>query len=155
MNVKDFMTANVQCVTLDMTVKQAITVLTTNKISGAPVVDNSQKVISVISEGSLLKLAAAKFLDKSIASCLSHLPKTESIISLSSSSTFIEAYRLFLTNPVHRIIIADSNGRLQGIVSRSNVLRILVNNSVPKEKDEGTPPEAEENQVAKAKKTSA
>ncbi len=145
MKVKDFMTADVHCVTLDMTVKQAISVLTTNKISGAPVVDNSQKVISVISEGSLLKLAAAKFLDKSVASCLGQLPKTESIVSLPSSSTFIEVYRLFLSSPVHRIIITDSNGRLQGIVSRSNVLRILVSTSVPNEKADGTPEEAEEN----------
>ena len=126
MKVKNFMTSDVHTVTLDMTVREAIERLTKNEISGAPVVDNVQKVISVVSEGNLLKLAAGKNLDKKIGACLDQLPKTENLISLSSSSSFIDVYRLFLSNPVHRIIIMDANGKLQGIVSRSNVLRILV-----------------------------
>jgi predicted transcriptional regulator len=33
---------------------------------------------------------------------------------------------LFLTHSVHRIIVIDNNWKLQGIVSRSNLLRMLV-----------------------------
>jgi len=128
MNVKNFMTSEVHKVTLDMTVRKAIVLLTSNKISGAPIVDHLQNVVSVVSEGNLLKLAAAKSLDKLISDCLNQLPKTSSLITLSTSSSFADVYRLFLSNPIHRIIITDANGRLQGIVSRSNVLRILVGN---------------------------
>lgn len=131
MDVKDFMTSNVVTVTLKMTVREAIIMLTTSKISGAPVVDLANKVVSVVSEGSLLKLAAAKKLDKSIESCLSLLPKESKLVTLSTKSTFIDVYRLFLASPVHRIIVADANGHLQGIVSRSNILRIIVNTKAP------------------------
>ena len=126
MQVKEFMTADVHGITLEMTVRDSIVMLTQNKVSGAPVVDSSNHVVSVVSEGDLLKLAAAKLLDKKISACLDHLPKANKLISLSVSSSFIEAYRLFLTNSVHRIIIMDAAGKLQGIVSRSNVLRIIV-----------------------------
>ena len=126
MKVKEFMTPSVHTVTLDMTVREAIEKLTSNQISGAPIVDSSQKVVSVVSEGNLLKLAAGKNLDKKISQVIGQLPKSESLIHLSSASSFIDAYRLFLANSVHRIIIMDANGKLQGIVSRSNVLRILV-----------------------------
>ncbi len=126
MNVKKFMTSDVHTVNLEMSVREAIEVLTLHKISGAPVIDANNRVISVISEGDLLKMAAAKLLDRKIGSCLSHLVKTEQLISLSVSHNFIDVYRLFIAKPVHRIIIMDGNGRLQGIVSRSNVLRIIV-----------------------------
>ncbi len=126
MIIKRFMTEHVHSITLEMTVRQTIEKLMSHHVHGAPVVDNNNRVISMISEGDLLKLAAAKFLDKKIANCLEHLPKTENLISLSMNNTFIEVYRLFLNHSVHRIVIMDANGRLQGIVSRNNVLKILL-----------------------------
>ena len=92
MDVKDFMTNNVVSVTLKMTVREAIVTLSTSKISGVPVVDLSNKVVSVVSEGSLLKLAAAKKLDRSIESCLGLLPKVGKLIGFRLKAT----YKFFL-----------------------------------------------------------
>ena len=135
MRIETFMTSEVFSVSPEMTVRDAIGLITTKKISGAPVVDSMHKVISVISEGDLLKLAASGALEKTIASCLTKLPKTEKLMTLKKTDTFTDAYKMFLTHPVHRIVITDANGRLQGIVSRSNVLRLLV------ETKSDTPPE--------------
>ena len=124
--IEKIMIANVHCVTLDMSVRDAITVLLKNKISGAPVIDVSRVVVSVVSEGDLLKLAASAGLDKKIGICLQKLIKNDKVVTLKRSDSFADAYKIFLTHPVHRIIVTDGSGKLQGIVSRSNVLRLLV-----------------------------
>jgi CBS domain-containing protein len=125
LKVEDVMTSTVHSVSPEMTVRDAIVLLTGHGVSGAPLIDALGKVISVVSEGDLLKLAATEGLEKALTFCLAKLPKTEKLITLRKSNTFSDAYRLFLTHPVHRIIITDGNGKLQGIVSRSNILRIL------------------------------
>ena len=124
-SVESMMTAKVQKIVPTMTVRDAIKVLITYKISGAPVVDDFGKVLSVVSEGVLLKLAASQGLDKTINLCLKSLPRADQLITLKKTSTFAEAYSIFLARSVHRIIIVDGNGKLQGILSRSNILRVL------------------------------
>ena len=126
LKIESIMTSAVRHVSPEMTVREAITLLTNHNVSGAPIVDTGGHVISVVSEGDLLKLAATVGLEKPISFCLQKLPKAEKLITLKRSSAFSEAYMLFLSHPVHRIIVIDSNGKLQGIVSRSNILRVLV-----------------------------
>lgn len=129
LKVEDIMTSNVMGVPPEMTVREAMQLLSTHKISGAPVVNNMNKVLSVLSEGDLLKLAASEGMDKSISACLPKLCKTENLMTLKKTNTFSEAYMMFLTKGVHRIIVIDGNGNLQGIVSRSNVLRVICSTS--------------------------
>lgn len=135
MNVQDFMTVEVFKVTLDMTVKQAIELLTSKRVSGAPVMD-AGAVVSVVREGDLLKLAAAGKLNETVQACLQSLVSAEKLVTLKRTSTFVEAYRAFLLNSVDRIVVTDGSGKLQGIVSRRNLFRALV--------------EAEAGQVSKA-----
>lgn len=129
--MEDIMTRDVRCITPEMTVQETIQLLVTHRISGAPVVDKFKKVISVVSEGDLLKLAAYEGVSKKMACCLERLPRTESLMTLTKTATFKDAYKMFLTKSVHRIIITDANGHIQGIVSRSNVLRILAEAAEP------------------------
>ena len=126
LQAESIMTSTVLTVNPTMTVREAIVLLTTNKISGAPVVDNMHTVLSVVSEGDLIKLAASMGMDKQISHCLEKLPQIDELITARSQTTFAEIYKLFLGRSVHRIIITDDNGKLRGIVSRSNALRVLV-----------------------------
>jgi predicted transcriptional regulator len=120
------MTPEVFTVGLDMTVRAAIQMLLAKKISGAPVTDKNNHLISVASEGDLLKLAASVGLDKTIAACLPKLVQHEKLVTIKRTEVFANIYRIFLTHPVHRIIVIDDKGALQGIVSRSNVLKTLI-----------------------------
>jgi CBS domain-containing protein len=130
------MTAKVHCITPEMTISQAIGVLLSHRIRGAPVVDTLTKVISEITEADLMKLAATKGLNKTIATCLDSLPTFDSLITFKRTTPFSTLYREFLTHPVHRIVIVDNNGRLQGLISRSDILRLLYrpNEEVPSAK---------------------
>lgn len=122
-NVQDLMIKKVHKIKLEMTIHEAMGFLLQHKISGAPVVDAMNKVVTVVSQTDLMKLAPKMGLQEQINQCLNDLPKQ--IICLHKNSTFTELYRAFLTYPVHRIIIIDSEGRVQGLVSRSNVLQLL------------------------------
>ena len=93
-----------------------------------------KKVMSVVSEGDLLKLAASVGMAKTIYQCLIKLPKTDKLITLTKTDTFTMVYRKFLSTPVHRLIVVDDKGRLEGIVSRSDVLRVLTDQANPEAK---------------------
>ena len=125
--VAAIMTSKVRSVSTEMTVREGILLIVKNKISGAPVVDSAQKVMSVLSEGDLLRLAASVGLDKTIFQCMTRLTKKDKLLTIKKTDLFSEAYKMFLNHPVHRLIVVDDMGRLEGIVSRSNVLRVLAN----------------------------
>ena len=136
LTAQGIMVTEVHCVYPSTTVRDAIQLLTSKKISGAPVVDTSRRVVSVLSEGDCLKLAAVVGLDKTISAGLNHLPQGDKLITLKSSASFKEVYKVFVSNRLHRVIIVDSAGRLQGIVSRSNILKLLISMGAP-DKAEG------------------
>lgn len=137
--VATIMRTHVHCVTTDMTVREAIEVLLVNSISGAPVVDNGKKAMSVVSQGDLLKLAATVGLDKTIFQCMMKLIKTDKLLTIDKTVPFPTVYKKFLTNPVHRFIVVDSMGRVEGIVSRSSVLKMLVKPPEPAKTAEPKP----------------
>ena len=119
------MTHQVKVITEDMTLRDAIVLLLKNRISGAPVVNNVQQVVSVVSETDLLKLVIHG-LDLTIRECLPKLARPPNLITLYRHSSFNDAYKIFMTKPIHRIIVVDGTNRIQGILTRGNVLRILV-----------------------------
>lgn len=126
LTVEAIMTAKVFTVHVSMTLREAILVLVKNKIHGAPVVDSSNTVVSVVSEGDLLRLATQKGMEATIGACLKEIVDAQRLIVAHRHDTFQSIYKLFLAHSVHRIIVIDNNWKLQGIVSRSNMLRLLV-----------------------------
>ena len=123
--VEDIMIKTVHRIRPDMKVHDVIELLIRYQISGAPVVDTLENVMSVVSEGDLLRLAAQHGLDATIASCLPHLPAIKELVTIQAQQTFLDAYRLFLTHKLHRLIVVDANGRLHGLVTRADILRIF------------------------------
>jgi predicted transcriptional regulator len=124
--VQDMMTLNVHKVLPEMKVYQAIEMLTRHMISGAPIANQSENLISVLSEGDLLRLAAVEGLEATIAHCLPKLPETKKLITLEKHQSFADAYKLFLKHSLHRIVVIDGNGRINGIVTRADILRLFV-----------------------------
>lgn len=124
-SVETIMTAKVHCITTEMTIQDSIKLLLDHSIRGAPVVDSAQTVISVITEGDLLKLASSVGLAKTVGQCLFALVQADELVTMKKDASFAEVYKKFLQTSVHRIIITSETGKIQGMVSQSNVLRIL------------------------------
>lgn len=109
-----------------MKLREVAELLLVHGISGAPVVDTSNRVISIIGEGAILRLAATDGLEATIAHCLPHMTKASDMITLQKHDTFKDAYQIFLKHNIHRIPVVDSNGVLQGLLSRNVFLRLFV-----------------------------
>lgn len=121
-HVKDIMTAPVRTLSMDMTVRKAIEFLVNNEISGAPLVDNKTgKPITVCSEADLMKFAAMDGLDKYVVEFLDKLPTQ--LFKVKPNDTFAEVFKAFLTRPVRRVLVVDDQGKLQGVVSRRDIIK--------------------------------
>ncbi|HMN69189.1 MAG TPA: CBS domain-containing protein [Bdellovibrionales bacterium] len=124
--VSEIMTAGVHSIRPEMKIYEVIELLIRHHISGAPVVDHLDQVLSVVSEGDVLRLAALEGLEATVAHCLPQLPRPKNLITVQRTQSFADAYRLFIKHSLHRIIVVDSNGRLHGVVTRADILRIFV-----------------------------
>jgi predicted transcriptional regulator len=126
LTVEDLMTSEVFAFTPMTTVSDAINIIITKKISGAPIVDQANRVVSVVSESDLIKFAALGGMDKTLGDFEAKLVKKESLVTVKRSDRFVDIFKKFLDYPVRRVLVVDSNGKLQGIVSRSNILKAFI-----------------------------
>jgi CBS domain-containing protein len=124
--ITDFMVKAVFKVTPEMKMWEVAELMMIHLISGAPIVDSMDRVISVIGEGDTLRLSASHGVETTVASILDQLPKTEDVVTLKKFDSFTDAYRIFLRHKFHRIPIVDGGGSLKGIVTRSMILRMIV-----------------------------
>jgi CBS domain-containing protein len=124
--VTDFMVKVVFKVTPEMKLWEVAELMMKHLISGAPVVDNMDRVISVIGEGDTLRLSASHGVETMVAAILDKLPAPEDVVTLQKFDSFTDAYRIFLKHKFHRIPIVDGGGNLKGLVTRSTILRMIV-----------------------------
>jgi CBS-domain-containing membrane protein len=136
--VADVMTRRVATVTEEAGYKQIVETLTKNAVSAVPVVDADHRVVGVVSEADLIhkvdivgleptgwplarkrvKVARAKA-NADFARDLMTTPP----ITIADGDSVGVAARLMDTERVKRLPVVDSEGRLVGIVSRSDLLR--------------------------------
>ena len=126
LKVEDVMTEMVFAVTPVMTLREVVSLFLEKKISGAPIIDQNGKVISVISQSDLIQLIALEGMAKTVNFYLPKLPRTEDVISVRRTDLFRDVFKQFLVKPVRRIIVTDGNGSLQGLVSKSNLLKAFL-----------------------------
>ncbi len=124
--IEDFMVTKVFRITTEMTLFNVAEMFLRKQISGAPVVDTMDRVLSVLGEGLTLRLAASEGLNSTIAHCLPKLTPAKKLIVLQKTDSFQDAYRAFVKHNVHRIPIVDSSNVLQGLISRTTIFRIFV-----------------------------
>jgi len=126
LRVEEMMTIDVVAVTPVMTLKEVVKLFLERRISGAPIIDQNGNVISVISQTDLIQFIALDGMAGQVNQYLKKLPKTENVVSVRKTDLFKDVFKEFLIKPVRRIIVVDDNGRLQGIVSKSNLLRAFL-----------------------------
>jgi len=133
MRVKDLMTTPVVTLRPGTPIKEAAALLVRHGISGAPVVDDHEQLIGIVSESDLMALETSPDPRSRI------LPQrwrrirvprrveqvmTREVVSLPEGADVSDAARLMLERRVKRIPVVEA-GRVVGIVSRRDVLRLL------------------------------
>jgi CBS domain-containing protein/ribosomal protein S27AE len=112
MKAREIMTTEVIVVLDEATVEDAARLLARNRISGLPVVNGSGALIGLVTEHDLIAKSG-----RTVADIM-----TRGVISV-SADTEIEQVQHILTNQrIRRVPVVD-NGRVVGVVSRSDLVR--------------------------------
>lgn len=138
--VKDLMTAQVVTVGPKTSFKELVTRLAEHRVSAMPVVDDAGWVLGVVSEADLL--LKEEFpdpdqeiplfwtrrrrldRDKAAASTARDL-MTVAVVSISPDATVTEAAQRMHKANVKRLPVLGEGGRLVGIISRSDLLKVF------------------------------
>lgn len=111
----------------DQDINEVIDIIINKKISGAPVLDESGKLVGIISEKDCLRI----IVDQAYHNLPHNAPKvadymTKQVKTLSLESDVVEAASAFLNTPIRRLpVVAD--GALIGQISRRDILRAAKN----------------------------
>ena len=133
MLVNDVMSAGPTTITRNTTVKQAAAVLTMHEISSLPVVDGDGQLCGVVSEADLIReafgtdprthLMPGDHAARSDAQYVSDV-MTPRAVTVLRYSDVAEAAELMTSTGFKSLPVVDDDGRLVGIVSRSDLVRV-------------------------------
>lgn len=122
--ITSYMTTDLITFFEDQKIHEAITVMLKYKISGAPVLNDQNDLVGIISEKDCLKV----LIDEAYYNNpLNHRTvkdyMTEDVKTLSVHTNIVDAARNFINSSFRRFPIIDNNGRLVGQISRKDILK--------------------------------
>ncbi len=119
---KEIMTSPVVTVRPDTTVEDALELMLHRHVSGLPVVDDENRVVGIISQLDLFKpLYDSLQLNKtSVTKYMS-----TRVVSVKADDLLIDVAETFMSNPIRRVPVVDAENRLQGIISRRDIVRYI------------------------------
>jgi CBS domain-containing protein len=136
--VKSVMTSSVVAVREDADFKEMVAVMRSRRISAFPVIDASSNVIGVVSEADLLLKETVPALpqgairlawrlkDRSKAAGTTAAEvMTKPAVTVQEDAPVAKAARLMQSRKVKRLPVVDDNGRLRGIVTRTDLLSVF------------------------------
>ena len=118
MNVQDLMWAHVITAESGSLASHAGIRMTVNKLSGLPVVDSENTLMGIVTEFDLIRALRA---DRDLAVTSVDELMTEDVISVDPNTSFDEVMEILERERILRVPVV-SDGRLVGVVSRSDVL---------------------------------
>lgn len=139
--VQDVMTAPVLTVTESTGFKEIVQILETQRISAVPVVDPLGKAVGIVSEADLLLKptdGAGRPTHRLFKTRKERIERTKSgglvawqlmsapVIAIEPEATLGSAARLMHEKQVKRLPVVDKEGKLLGIVSRADVLKVFL-----------------------------
>lgn len=157
LQVRDVMTRPARSIRSDATVRQAIDELLGQPFRALPVVDDSGRLVGVVSNGDLVTrgglgariellnvMAPAereRFLtgvpDRSVSAVISPNP-----VTIAPTASLTEATKLICERRMKRLPVVGSDGKLVGILSRADVLRAVAEAFPGPEHEPGATPGA-------------
>ena len=136
--VKNVMSSSVVAVRENADFKEMVTVMRSRRISAFPVIDSSSRVLGVVSEADLLLKETTPALpqgairlawrlkDRSKAAGVTAAEvMTKPAVTIGEDAPVAAAARLMQSRKIKRLPVVDDNGRLRGIITRTDVLSVF------------------------------
>ncbi len=121
---RDIMSTEIIAARPDMTIEEALKLLVNNKITGLPIVGDGGKMQGVLSEYDILKQLSAA---KKITGDAFHkkITFTKRVDTIPESMPINQIMDLFVNTKYRRLPVVDQNGKLVGIVTRRDLMRVF------------------------------
>jgi CBS domain-containing protein len=116
------MTADVVCVTPDLTLDALLAILLERNFSGAPVVDGEGRPIGVVSKTDLLR--EGQLPQTTVGDAMMPL-----VFTLAETAPLSQAAALMVEEGVHRLPVVSAEGRVVGLLSSFDVMRWIARES--------------------------
>ncbi|MEM5820090.1 MAG: CBS domain-containing protein [Candidatus Aenigmatarchaeota archaeon] len=126
MKAKDIMSKNIIFARPDETIKEVSLKMLKNKISGLPIIDNSGKIVGIISQTDIVKLSE-KYNEKELEKLkVKEIIKRKRRLIVARENTSIKRLiKLMIKYDISRIPIVDKEYKVIGIVSKLDILKIF------------------------------
>ncbi len=141
---KDIMTKKVITISKDATVEKSIRIFLKNNISGAPVIDEDNKMVGIICEADIIvKMSSLPFpmsfgfafldnyesytkntreyLETRIEEIMSKKIKT-----VTEDMTLSKVVNIMINNNLNRVPVVDNHNKLSGIITRADIMRSMI-----------------------------
>jgi CBS domain-containing protein len=135
MKASDIMTLGAATIKRDASLSQALRIMIDHRISALPVLDDNHQVVGIVTEGDFMRsgaLAVEELLSmeaddrtKALESRAVDEIMSRDPITINSEASIQEVVSLMERHTI-RIIPVSSNGRAIGIISRVDLLRMLI-----------------------------
>ncbi|GGF42974.1 CBS domain-containing protein [Echinicola rosea] len=123
--VSDHMTTNLTTFHPEDTIDHVVQILTQKRISGAPVLDDGQNLVGIISEVDCLKeIIRGKYNNTPRMAGRVHEHMTKDVITMDPELTIFDAAHRFLELKIRRFPVLK-DGRLLGQISLSDIIRAM------------------------------
>jgi len=121
--VQEFMDTKVPTLSPSMPVLDAIDFLLKNRVTGAPVIDDSGALLGILTEKDCLRLVARSPEPESVREVVGDLMTTE-LVTIPPTMDIYYVAGLFLKQSFRRLPVVEA-GRLVGAVTRFDILRAI------------------------------
>ncbi len=126
--VSDWMSTRLITFKPDQPIYEVIDKLLNNKISGAPVVNDKNEVVGVISEGDCLKeIVKGKYDNIPILAGKVKDHMSTNVMTIGPGTNVFEVGQTFLNLRLRRLPVIDKFGKLVGQISQKDVMRAVRN----------------------------
>jgi CBS domain-containing protein len=121
--IKNIMVTKMVTVSKETPIHEAAQLLVKHNITGLPVIDAESKLVGILSEFDILRLLIEGDVKKEqkVEDFMTH-----QVITFEDTATAIEVCEFFLANPSKRRLPIVHDGKLVGIVTRGDIVKLIV-----------------------------
>jgi len=122
LEARDIMTKQVICIRKDTPIFEAIKLMTQNNITGVPVVEDDMTLVGMLSEQDVLRLFHTydDEKDRTVSDFM-----TQPAIHFEEDELLLDVCYCLRDNAIRRVPVT-SNGRVVGVISRSDILKCIL-----------------------------
>jgi CBS domain-containing protein len=122
LEAKDIMTKNVVCIKKNVPVVDAIRLMSKNNITGIPVVEDDMTLVGILSEQDVLRLFHTydDEKDRAVNDFM-----TQPAIHFEEEEPLLDVCYCLRDNSIRRVPVT-SNGKVVGVISRSDMLKCIL-----------------------------